>query len=190
MNAVSALSMSIGDDIKLQTTKAEIDAFDSLLKQAFQVQKTSIASSGNGSELLETSRITVAEQLYSLLGLLMDYYKKTPEKVANFFDLETIRNHQQSIFRAAVAPNTTVLALTHTFDVDEELIFINRGKTDLNLALLQESTYDIGIEFITIKTKSKQLIKLQDLADITTCRFLKVQNKDVNLAGAYTIELL
>ena len=190
MNAVTALSISIDDDVKLQTVKTSVDAFDLLLKNAYQVQKSSIAGTGNGSDDLETNRIVVAEELYSVLGLLMSHYKKTPEKVANFFDMETIRNHQQSIFKAAIAEGATVLGLTHTFDVDEEMIFINRGKTNLRIALLPDANSDFGLKFITIPANSKLLVKLQDLGDIATCRFLKIQNMDANLAGAYTIELL
>ena len=190
MNAVTTLSLSIGDDMKLQTIKTSVDAFDLLLKNAYQVQKSSIAGTGNGSDTLEECRISVAEELYSVLGLLMSHYKKTPEKVESFFDMESIRNHQQSIFKGAIAEGATILALTHTFDVDEEMIFINRGKTNLRIALLENADSDFGLKFITINSKSKLLVKLQDLADIATCRFLKVQNQDANLAGAYTLELL
>jgi len=190
MGAVSTLSLSINNDVALADVKADVDAFYILLKDAYEAQKSSIAGTGNGSDALETQRISVSTQLYSLLGLLMDYYKETPEKTGNLFDLQTIRNHEQSIFKSNIAANETLLAMTHTFDADEEMIFINRGKTALAVALLPDENSPMGIKIITIAANSKQLIKLQDLADITTCRFLKVQNLSDLLEGAYTIELI
>ena len=161
-----------------------------MLKNAFTAQKTSIKGTGNGSDILEDNRILVAVELYSLLGQLMSHFKNTPEKTGNYFDLQTIRNHEQSIFKSAIAINETMLEMTHTFDADEEMIFINRGKTVLSVALLPDANSPMGPKAISIAANSKQVIKLKDLADVTICRYLKVQNMSDLLAGAYTIELL
>ena len=47
-------------------------------------------------------KIALGLELYSTLGLMMDHYRTSTDKVTNFFDLETIRNHVQSVFRSNI----------------------------------------------------------------------------------------
>ena len=45
-------------------------------------------------------------------------------------------------------------------------------------------------KFVEILPKSQKTIKITDIGDPATCRFLKVMNMSENTAGAFTIELL
>ena len=129
IGAVSALAMALEKetDPDLVTLKTDVVAFDLLLKNAFETTDGESSGTGNASDDLEDARIVLGVEMYSTLGLMMDHYKSSPEKITNFFDLETIRNHQQIIFRSKIKPDELLLAITHTFDVEEEILFIGLG---------------------------------------------------------------
>lgn len=190
ISAVKALATAIGSDAALQTIKTDVLAFYAKLTAAYDVQKGSISSTGVNSDAVEAARITIAEELYSVLGKLMDYYKVTPDKAAAYFDLQTIRNHEQTIFKHDIKAAETLLALTHTFEIDEEILLINRGSTALQFALVSSSTEPLANSVINVAANTEQTLKAQDLGKIATCRFLKVYNTSSTTSGAYTIELL
>ena len=179
-------------DPALVTLKSDVDAFDLLFKTAFENQQGEESGTGNASDDLEAARIRLGVELYSTLGLMMDHYQLTPDKITNFFDLQTIRNHEQSVFRSNIKPGELLQELTHTFYADEEILFINRGNTILRVIVLD---YIDGIpvwsnKFVEIPPKSQKTIKATEIGDPATCRFLKVLNMSDDTAGAFTIELL
>lgn len=192
MGAVTALSGSLGKDIALTVLNAEVAAFDTLLNAAFQKQQGEVADTVNSSDNLEDARIALGEELYCTLGLMMAHFKSSPEKITNYFDLETIRNHEQSIFRSNIKADELLLALTHTFYYDEEILFINSGNTFLRIALVDDaqSIPSWVNKFVEIHPKSHITIPATDLGELPAARFLKVMNMSLDIAGAYTIELL
>lgn len=190
LSAVNALAIAIGTDAALDTVKADVLAYYNLLTTTLGIQKGSISTTGNSSDAVEAARIALGTELYGALGQLMNYYKETPEAAGAYFDLETIRNREQTVFKNTVDPGETVLALTHTFDAEEDILFINRGNTILRAALVKEPTDNIGAVFITLAANSEVRVDAVALGDIATNRYLKVQNTDATQEGAYTIELL
>jgi len=189
LDAIQTLITSIGSDTKLQTLKTEITSFYTDLKAAFDSQKGSIQNTGNHSNEVEAARIALAKELYGTLGQLMSHYKEQPELVADFFDMQTLRNHEQSIFKHDIKAGETLVALTHTFDTDEEIELINRGSTKLLIALVADANSDMPATATVLAANSSIVVLASTLGDIKS-RFLKVQNTDAAHAGAYTIELL
>ena len=167
-------------------------AFDDLMKASFESSDGELSGTGSASDILEDARIELAIEMYSTLGLMMDHYKLSTEKIANFFDLQTIRNHQQIVFRSNIKPGELLQELTHTFDEDEEILFINRGNTILRVAVLDfKNAVPSWInKFVEIQPKSQKTIKATEIGDPATCRFLKVFNMSDIISGAFTIELL
>ena len=190
INAVLALSKAIGSDAALATVKADVDAFYALLVAAYNTQKGNISGTGTNSDAVEAARVAVAIELYGVLGLLMNHYKNNPTEVANFFDLQTIRNHEQTIFKHDINGGETLLAITHTFDAGEEVRLVNRGATELHFILVKETTDAVGATAVAVAANSQTVIDASNLGDIVNNRYLKVLNVDANLKGAYTIELV
>ena len=190
MNAVLALSKAIGSDADLAKVKTEVDAFYALLAAAYNAQKGNITGTGTNSDAVEAARVAVATELYGTLALLMNHYKDNPTEVANFFDLQTIRNHEQTIFKHDINAGETLLAVTHTFDAGEEVRLVNRGATELHFILTKETTDVVGVTAVVVAANSQIVINATTLGDIVNNRYLKVLNVDANLKGAYTIELV
>ena len=190
IEAVKTLSASIGTDPLLLAIKAEVDDFLDDLNASFTVQKTSVAGAGLDNTELEAKRLNLGVELYSMLGLMMSHFKNNPLLITSYIDLQTIRNHQQIVFKGAVKPDETIDVFTHTFEIDEAILFINKESTTLRVALLSEVASPIGLLFVDVLPNTTATIKAIELGDIATCRYLKVQNRSNTYAGAYTIELL
>ena len=194
IGAVSALSGALGKETApdLITLKSEVDAFDVLLKAAFDTSDEEMSGTGTASDDLEDARIDLGIGMYSTLGLMMDHYKLSTDKITNFFDLETIRNHQQVVFRSNIKPGELLQELTHTFSVDDEILFINRGNTILRVAVVDyiDAIPTWLTNFVEIPPKSQKTIKATEIGNPPNCRFLKVLNMSDNVVGSFTIELL
>ncbi len=194
IDAVSTLALALEEETipALVTLKTEVSAFDLLLKAAFAISDGDVSDKGNISDDLEDARIALGVEMYSTLGLMMDRYKTSTEKITNFFDLETIRNHQQVVFRSNIKPGELLQELTHTFSLEDEILFINRGNTILRVTVLDfvDAVPTWINKFVEIHPKSQQTIKATDIGNTDTCRFLKVMNMNDNTSGAFTIELL
>jgi hypothetical protein len=188
ITAVEALSKAIGDDEKLKDIKKDVQDFYNQLVAAYNTQKSS--KSNNNSDALEVARIALAVALYGILGELMSYFKNTPAEIANFFDLQAIRNHEQSVFKHDIDGGETLLAVTHTFEIGEEVRLVNRGLTTLQFALVKDVADSVGGTLITVAANSEETIDAGTLGNIVTNRYLKVLNTDAHLKGAYTVELV
>lgn len=94
------------------------------------------------------------------------------------------------MFRHDIEGGETRLAITHSFEEDEELRLVNRGITALQFALVKDIADAVSGTAITVAANTQQTILASALGDITSCRYLKVLNTDANLKGAYTIELV
>ena len=190
LGAVEALETAIGNDADLAVVKADVVAFNTLLKAAYKAQKGKINTTTSNSADVEAARIALAMELYSTLGKLMAHFKENPEQVAIYFDLETIRNHQQKVFKGSLKGGELVLALTHTFAAGDNIKITNRGKTDLKVALLEEVNGTITTVFVTVAANSHKTYLSTDLGNIATNRYLKILNTSATEAGAYTVELV
>ena len=94
------------------------------------------------------------------------------------------------MFKHDIDGGETIFAVTHTFEVAEEVRLVNRGLTSLHFALVKEVAEAIGDTFIAVAANSETTIDAATLSDIATCRYLKVLNKEAHLKGSYTVELV
>ncbi len=68
----------------------------------------------------------------------MDYYKETPETIADIIPVDALRNREQTSFQQGVNGGETRLIFTRTLDDGDNLKCVNRGNTALQLALVHE----------------------------------------------------
>ena len=189
MNAVQQLSTALTGIVPLATVKTDVDMFYSALKTAYDVQKTNIGGTGITSDALESARKAVCIELYAVLAQLMLYYKNTPNHVESYFDLETIRNHEQIIYNGSVAKNTSKLAITHTFLAGEQVRLVNKSTAVLQVALCATASSGIGTPMVALAPNQDVIVAVEALGNVAN-RFLMVENLDPKLDGKYMIMLL
>lgn len=71
---------------------SEVLDFHAELLSARQLQQGQHGSLAEASGELEAARLATAEMLYGNLGVLMDTYRATPERITQFFNLSLVRN--------------------------------------------------------------------------------------------------
>lgn len=189
ISAVAALSDALDGIAALATLKTDVDDFLTTLQNSFNAQKADKSSTKTESAALDAARKAVCVELYATLGTLMAHFKNTPEEAAAYFDLQTIRNNEQTTFTHNLNGGETRLAITHTFEAEEELRLINKGNTILRYALCAEANDALGATFVEVPAHDERIVPVEDLGDITH-RFLKVQNTSETESGRYTIVLL
>ncbi len=75
----------------MQTLKAEVDSFHNDLVAANAVLKGGKSNKSGSSTELEANRIALGTGLYGVLGLLMNFYKETPEMIADTIQIDILR---------------------------------------------------------------------------------------------------
>lgn len=188
--AVSAFSGALTGIVGLAALKTDVDSFLADLQSSFNVQKANLSQTNINSTDLEAARIAVCVELYGTLGLLMNHFKANPIDADNYFDTETIRNHEQTLFKSNIDGGEQKLALTHTFEAGEEVRLVNRGNTVLKFALCLEANDAISSPMVEVPAMDEVIIPADALGDVLTQRFLKVQNMSSTEAGKYTVMLL
>lgn len=191
LDAVEQLSTKLGTyGVPLESAKTLVDDFLTQLSAAYHGQKETKADTRNDSTAVDEARITVCQELYSAMGLLMAHFKTNPEQAGNYFDLQLLRNREQTSFTSNIDGGETLLALTHTFEPEEDLRLTNKGTTPLRFALCAEANDAMGEPFVEVPAGEDVVTAIEHLGNATEQRFLKVQNMNEAEEGRYTIMLL
>lgn len=168
INAVETLDTNVAEDTFLpQSLKDDIHNF--LLQLHNDVKTTVTENTGTqcNTEALEMSRKELCTCLYGCLGSMMTFFQTEPWKIANFFDLETLRNHEQTIFRCRVNGTTPTCVFTHRFTTEDTVHIVNDGNCTLKFFLCRNVGDTPGSKFVTIPAGGEQVVKCTDLGDIT-----------------------
>ena len=140
ITVVGALSLAIGNDPKLQTLKADIDAFYDQLVLANKSQKGSKSTKTGSSTEVEADRVALCIVLYAVLGLMMNHFSSNPEAIAQFFLMEILRQSEQMEFTHDLKDGETRLAVTRTLEDDEPITIADDGNTGLQATLVANKT--------------------------------------------------
>jgi hypothetical protein len=91
ITALSTLVTTIGSDANLAAMKADIIAFHADILKCYTENQGSKKTVSDLSDDLEPIRIATAQAMFANEGMLMKKFYKTPEKVDNYFDVQSMR---------------------------------------------------------------------------------------------------
>lgn len=122
VNAYLTLSQNIGADPALATVKAEVDATYLVLDTARDLQEGAKANTKIDSAGVDTARINIMDMQYRNMAFILDNYYNDREVICNaLFDLQTLRDLQQSIFTGTLEIDENKAILTRTFVANDDL---------------------------------------------------------------------
>lgn len=190
IDAVDALSRAIGTDAPLATVKTEVDTYYTQLQDAVTVQQGSMGDTTHSSASLNNARIAAMQMQYADLGFLMNKYFETPEVIKMFFDVETLTNPEQTMFKGHLDPLENHPVLIHTFVADDELRIKSTGNADVTV-YLASTQGGIDSTGITVTAKHERIIKASDfvITDYATHRYLTIVNISNTTETRFLIEL-
>ncbi|HEY4786910.1 MAG TPA: hypothetical protein VIH57_12720, partial [Bacteroidales bacterium] len=183
-----SLSDAIGTNQLLATVKADVDNVYALLYAADNIQEGNQSASKGTSTALETARIAMCAGQYANLGGLIQKYSTTPDLIAQYFDLQTIRRSQQALFTGKVKAGEIRTIVKHTFAESDEVWLSNTGTTQLKFYLANAKGVQPGDKSITLD-KGEQTVLASQLGKLTDT-YLTVLNMDAVHEGAFSAELV
>ena len=190
ITAVNTLSVNIGADAALASVKTDVDKYYNDLDKARTTQSGAKVGTQAGSLQVEQAITNAMQMQYANLGYLMNMFYKNTEPIALFFDIETIREHNQRIFTGTLTPLENEAVLEHTFMNTDTLRAKITGTANakLYLASLQNGTDSTAIE---VTGNHELIIKLSDfgVADYHQNRFITIVNQGAAETTKYLIEI-
>ena len=190
ISAINALSSTLNGIPALATTATDVAAFATLMNNAFGKQKGNVSTKKVNSSQLEIDRVNLADGLYYVLGGLMQKNFKSREKTADFFDLQTLRNLQQSDFTGHNAPLIIVVIAKRTLQDTYIVILDNTGITPLQFFISANNTpTEVGTKMVEVPANTLMTVTADMLRENATDAYLCVYNPSATLAGSWELAL-
>ena len=145
----------------------------------------------DGSQLVDIARIAAMNMQYRNMGFIIDTFFDTREMECNsLFDLQTLRENDQSIFTGTLDPAETEAVLVHTFLGEDEL----RVKIDTNGPVnffLASTPGGTDSTAVLLSSPAEITISIDDfgLKDMAGHRFLTAVNGG-GVITKYRVQLL
>jgi len=192
INAVKTLSLALTGDTALATTKTDVDNFYAQLDAANNTQKSSKSATASNSDKVETARINVCIAMYANLGAMIQKFASTPEVIADYFDLASIRSGSQVDFTGHLKPLHSHNVCKHTFSTEDIITVKNTSPVALQLFLGLTKTTEAKIVLpsgiVTIAANSEQAIPASSLGDLTHTNLI-IYNPDANITAEWEVVL-
>ncbi len=187
--AVKQLGNSLEGISQLAKVKEDVDSFYDQLTNKRETQLGNKGNTGAKSSTIDTTIKDAMIEMHANLGLLINLYKNNLDLIAPFFDLDTIRNHDQLVFNRTIKPKKVSNIIQHTFSSNDAITIINDGNTTLEfyLAPNKKAMYN-GTPTIKLLPNTQQTLNIAQLGDITQT-FVNVYNDNL-IDGHCKIDLL
>jgi hypothetical protein len=188
INSVKTLADSLSDFPELAGVKDDVISFHTDLEKARTIQLGNKGTTGDKSIALEGAIKTAMIEMYANLGACMMHFKTDPTQAEPYFDLETIRNHNQLVFKRKVTAGTEKNVLQHTFVSTDSITIVNDGNADLEFYLApQNNSSKDNLQTVQVAKGATATVNLSDLDIVNT--HLNVVNNTTN-DGHCIVELL
>lgn len=178
IEAVESLSKAL-NEAGLDELATEVKEYYLSLKAADATQKSAIGQTGQDSSDLEAARVALCEELYAVLGGLMQQFKRTPEAIKNYFKLELIRNRAQKSFTGHLQAGEVHLVAQRTLGAEEEISLLNGGAERLVFFLSDHAETPAPPPAgtgVTVEAGTEQTVPATRLGAVETAHYLYVYN--------------
>ena len=189
INAVEQLVLALDPFAPLSATKADVDAFYTQINTARTAQLGKESDTGHFSDDVRLNILGAMRAMYGNLGLIMDHFKTHPVQGEPYFDLETVRNHQQVIFTGTLEANEHEVVFEHLLAEDDEILLESKGNTNIRFYMTEFATDGPGTNpVIDMAAQHKEKV-LRSVFGNPANRFLHVVNLEA-AEGKYKVQLM
>lgn len=187
-----SISMNMGTLPDLATLKTAYDLKIDLFEKKVKFSADSKTDLEEQSALLETARILWCEEGYAVIAGLMIIYKKTPERVGDFFDLSIFNTRQSHIDpdKDAIVVPLAIGALVvfgGVYDSSKTFQIHNCGFGNVEVGSMPAFDSLIIPEPLTWLPDELKIVTGLEMGDLLN-RFLGFKSEDVDLPGEIKIK--
>jgi hypothetical protein len=190
IKAVESLSTAIGSEPALAAVKTEVDAKYDELIVAKTSQISAIDYTDSASNILEKARVEAMECQYKNLGLFIHKFPQNPDLIESLFDVSTLTNPEQTIWKGHLEPLENHPTLIHTFESGDMIRLKSTGNGDIKAYLASTPG---GVDSTPVEVTSHHELTF-DVADFHVTnyavnRYLTIINKSDTKETRFLVEL-
>ena len=187
--AVLQLSTSLNEIPPLSAIKKDVDKFYNQLESKGKLQTGKKGSLINDTKDIEAAILSAMTGMYGNLGLLINQFKSNPLLAEIFFDVDTVRNHDQLRFKKAVKSEKVGNIIEHAFGAEDNVTLINDGTAALQFYLASTATTTAPVVLpLILFPNTQQTVAINELGDLSH-HYLNVYNAEIN-DGHCTLEMI
>jgi len=188
--AVGTFNTGIGSEVALAAVKLLVVGTFNDLINARNVQQGAKGSKTTGSGIFEAARYAAMVGQYRNLGFMINKFPETPDMIRPLFDVESLTNPQQTIWRGHLDILENHPALIRTFQAGDMMRLKSTGKGGLMAYL---SSTPGGTDSTKVVVAAGQELKfdvaLFNVSDYSTHRYLTIINISETFETRFIIEL-
>jgi len=188
--ALNALKTAMETDVALTAVTSMVDHIYTALTTADTNQKGAISAVEIASKTLEIARKDMSDEQFGDLGLMIHEYRKDPSKATPYYDLQALRNFNQTFFQRHVNKSASKFIVERTVEATAQATFNNIGVTTLRFYIATSKTGIIGATYLEVLASETKTVFINTLGDITALHFFMVENMDAINKGEFTLEFL
>lgn len=175
----------------LAPVKAEVDARITQLQGANMAQDETQGEQTTDSSAVEAARIVLCKNLYYVLGGLMMHYADTPDAIAGYFDLETLRAKPQTEFTGSINAGDTKFIVKRKLEADEDVRIRNTGEDELVFYFAPTKTTPLTAQMAQqpVQPGADITVDAVALGASATNVYLLVHNGPLFAEGHWTVEI-
>jgi hypothetical protein len=162
VTATEALSIALTGIVGLNAVKVLVDAKIILLNNTKTGKDSGISNTKINSDDVETKRITLAQELYGVLGNLMFHFRANPSLIIPFFNVTIIQKLGQTIWRRNMKSLGKEWLFTRTFVATDTIRLVNNSLNTLRFSMIATKTGVIGPMFYDIAPMSGITVPVLD----------------------------
>jgi len=174
----------------LLLTLADITSFEGQLITANNTQTGVKGASNIYSADVEKVITDAMNELFGILGDCIKHFKAEPTLAEPYFDLSTIRNHEQVVFNTGLHSNEHETLVEHKFAETDVISVSVDGATDIGVYLAaQNGDGPANYTVIRVNASTEKDITISEFINNTTNRFLSVVNLSDVADGHVSIDI-
>lgn len=188
--AVETLNGAIGAEVPLAAVKIIVDGLYTTLIDAMAVQSGAKSTTSTASSSVELARIKAMTGQYQNLGFFINKFADNTDMIEPLFDVETLTDPAQTIWKGHLDPLENHPTLIHTFEAGDMMRLKSTGNGGLKAFL---ASIPGGTDSTPVTTEA-HLEKIFDVTnfnvtDYAVHRYLTIINTSDTKETRFLLEL-
>lgn len=190
INTVEQLKVNLTGIVPLAALETDVSNFADDLTNAETAQSGSFGTKKTNKIAIVKALTNAMIEMFSILGSMQILNKANPSDSASIFDLDTVRNQEQSTFTGALKNSEFVSIVERTFVITDSMDATSDALTDLGFYLSANAgDPPTGYTVITVPAGTTVTIEFSAFLNDTNNKFLSVVNLSAIAAGRFEIDL-
>lgn len=187
--ALKQFNIKLTGIVALAAVKIDVNNFFTQLTLERNTQLGGKGSTKHKSVETEAAIEIAMKVMHGDFGSMFRKFSDNPSHIEEYFDVNTIRNHEQVIYKRSVKAGKVRNIMQHTFGDSETITLENDGTVDLHFYLAPNDAAPMaGLTTVRVHPGAEQTVAITALGNLANT-FLNVYNAETH-DGHCIVELM